>query len=179
MHTLLLKFRNSEASEGRDKIYALLAISSDTRENQDLCPDYEKTEQEMVNSTVAFLLGQRQKIDPGWTLLVFLEKLDSLKDSVVEWSTSTGDILIFVQLLHMGDVVVTRTSMGHVVLLYFGANIGDVKGVREQLTVCQPHLTWEQKMDMRSYVKLRNQVRYPSSIYSTQLTTSQRILDLS
>jgi hypothetical protein len=42
LYNLLLKFRESRASDPRDKVYALLGISSDARNTDSLRPDYTK-----------------------------------------------------------------------------------------------------------------------------------------
>jgi hypothetical protein len=56
LHTLLLKFQGSEASDPRDTIYALLGISSDGCDNGILVPNYEKTIEEVIHDTISFLL---------------------------------------------------------------------------------------------------------------------------
>ncbi|KAH6614249.1 heterokaryon incompatibility protein-domain-containing protein, partial [Boeremia exigua] len=56
LNTLLLKFRGSQASEPRDKICALLGISSDRATKGFPVPNYTKSEVEVVQDTVAFLL---------------------------------------------------------------------------------------------------------------------------
>lgn len=57
LYTLLLKFRASEAGDPRDKIYALLGISSDARDCDSLRPDYTKTLQEVVFNATSFLFN--------------------------------------------------------------------------------------------------------------------------
>ncbi|KAH7377788.1 heterokaryon incompatibility protein-domain-containing protein, partial [Pyrenochaeta sp. MPI-SDFR-AT-0127] len=56
LHSLLIMFRASEASDQRDIIYALLGISSDGCDSNILRPDYEKSEEEVVQVTLSFLL---------------------------------------------------------------------------------------------------------------------------
>ncbi|KAK5996170.1 Heterokaryon incompatibility 6-like protein [Cladobotryum mycophilum] len=55
LYTLLLHFGDSEASEPRDLIYALRAISADTRDLDILQPDYNKTEEMLVYDVLSFL----------------------------------------------------------------------------------------------------------------------------
>jgi hypothetical protein len=57
LYTLLLKFAQSEATDRRDKIYALLGICSGTRDSDYLLPDYTKTMEEVMDDTAAFLFG--------------------------------------------------------------------------------------------------------------------------
>jgi ankyrin repeat protein len=57
LYNLLLKFSESEASDPRDKVYALLGISSDARNNNNLRPDYTKSLQKMIYDTSLFLFG--------------------------------------------------------------------------------------------------------------------------
>jgi translation initiation factor 2 beta subunit (eIF-2beta)/eIF-5 len=55
LFTLLLKFRASQAGDPRDKIYALLGISSDAKDCDSLRPDYTKTLQEVMLTATSFL----------------------------------------------------------------------------------------------------------------------------
>ena len=57
LYTLLLKFRESEASDERDMIYALLGISSDALDNDILRADYTKTTQQVVCDAISFLFS--------------------------------------------------------------------------------------------------------------------------
>jgi hypothetical protein len=57
LYNLLLKFKESRASDPRDKVYALLGISSDAWDTQSLRPDYTKDLQKVIHDTSAFLFG--------------------------------------------------------------------------------------------------------------------------
>ena len=57
LYTLLLKFRGSEASDQRDMIYALLGISSDAQDTDNLRADYTKTVQQVVHDATSFLFS--------------------------------------------------------------------------------------------------------------------------
>ncbi|KAF2463949.1 HET-domain-containing protein [Lindgomyces ingoldianus] len=57
LYTLLQKFSKSEASDPRDRVYALLGISSDAFDARSLRPDYNKNIQHVINNTAAFLFG--------------------------------------------------------------------------------------------------------------------------
>jgi ankyrin repeat protein len=56
LYTLLLKFRDSQASQPRDKIFALLGMSSDACTSSLVIPDYTKTEKQLIRDTVLFIL---------------------------------------------------------------------------------------------------------------------------
>jgi hypothetical protein len=57
LYNLLLKFSESEASDPRDKVYALLGISSNAYDTNSLRPDYAKGLQEVIRDTSLFLFG--------------------------------------------------------------------------------------------------------------------------
>ncbi|CAN9220044.1 unnamed protein product [Alternaria alternata] len=57
LYNLLLKFNESRASDPRDKVYALLGISSDAWDTDSLRPDYTKDLQKVIYDTSAFLFG--------------------------------------------------------------------------------------------------------------------------
>lgn len=57
LYNLLTKFRESEASDPRDKVYALLGISSDAQDTDGLRPDYTKSVQQVIQDTSSFLFG--------------------------------------------------------------------------------------------------------------------------
>lgn len=74
LRTLLVKFQNCEATDERDKVYALLGISSDACLGNAFPPDYEKPMQEVVQNTISFLLfGELVDLDahplPCWILV--------------------------------------------------------------------------------------------------------------
>ncbi|KAK1778528.1 heterokaryon incompatibility protein-domain-containing protein [Copromyces sp. CBS 386.78] len=58
LETLLMKFSASEATDPRDKIYALLGIASDARASNTLRPDYEISLDRAIYNTISFLLFQ-------------------------------------------------------------------------------------------------------------------------
>ncbi|CAN9172028.1 unnamed protein product [Alternaria alternata] len=57
LYNLLLKFSESEASDPRDKVYALLGISSDAQDTNSLRPDYTKDLKKVIYGTYKFLFG--------------------------------------------------------------------------------------------------------------------------
>lgn len=50
-------WKDSQASDARDKIYALLSISSDAFDTDHLRPGYEKTIGEAIHDTVAYMIS--------------------------------------------------------------------------------------------------------------------------
>jgi ankyrin repeat protein len=59
LYTLLVKFRLSKASDGRDNIYALLGISSAAYSPSTLAPDYSKDLTAVIQTTIDFVVGAR------------------------------------------------------------------------------------------------------------------------
>ncbi|KAF2120291.1 heterokaryon incompatibility protein-domain-containing protein [Lophiotrema nucula] len=95
LHTLLLKFGGSEASDPRDMVYALLGISSDGGSTDTLVPDYEKSLRRVIHDTLAFLLrldnGKCSRPPlPPWTLPDLLQDLESLGNATIMWAAKTG-----------------------------------------------------------------------------------------
>jgi ankyrin repeat protein len=109
LHTLLRKFRDSEATNPRDIIYALLGMSSDGCDNDTLVPDYEKPVEEIVRATVAFLLHLRYQENsilclPQWSLSELLQNIDSLGRIVLVWACEKRHTSLLSQLLDTGKV---------------------------------------------------------------------------
>lgn len=104
LKTLLLKFKDSQATDPRDKIYALLGIASDARTNGTLRPDYEISPGQAIRNTISFLLFQEVR-DPSCLALpmdlsfeALLQVLPNLPEYVVSWAV-----------LHDCDATVTAT----------------------------------------------------------------------
>jgi hypothetical protein len=111
LHTMLDKFRNSEATDPRDKIYALVGISSDTCGTNDLKTDYGKDLQDVVFNTTSFLLNFNELNTNrffDWTLLEFLEKLDKLAVEVLKCAMDTGHEVVVKLLLERGAELETK-----------------------------------------------------------------------
>ncbi|KAF7894706.1 uncharacterized protein EAF01_010156 [Botrytis porri] len=92
LHTLLVKFRESEATDDRDKIYALLGISSDAHRSKILDPKCDKSSQQVIREAVSFILSERypQLIDDAslyqfldWNLTKFLDAVEDLEGAIL------------------------------------------------------------------------------------------------
>ncbi|KAH6722048.1 hypothetical protein BKA61DRAFT_701115 [Leptodontidium sp. MPI-SDFR-AT-0119] len=96
LHTLLVKFRESETSDERDIIYTLQRISSDGCQSDVLVPDYTKSIQEVIRETISFLLSPTNRDRSlyqflDWTLPEFLQRLDTLGPVVLESAYEQGE----------------------------------------------------------------------------------------
>jgi ankyrin repeat protein len=99
LYTLLVKFRESKATDERDIIYALLGISSDAFWSDILFPDYGKSLQQVIRDTTSFLLGHANQDNSlykflDWTLPEFLQSLDSLSSAVLGSASENGQEVI-------------------------------------------------------------------------------------
>ncbi|TGO34614.1 hypothetical protein BHYA_0189g00010 [Botrytis hyacinthi] len=92
LHTLLIKFRESEATDDRDKIYALLGISSDAHRSSILDPKCDKSSEQVIRETVSFILSEKypQLIDDAslyqflnWNLTKFLDNVEDLEGAML------------------------------------------------------------------------------------------------
>jgi hypothetical protein len=93
LYTLLLKFRETEATEPRDLIYALKAIAADSDSNSPiLAPDYDKTEYSLVYDLVGFLFGVKCDAElSGVSTSVkgFIKDLENTKNRLL-WASIKG-----------------------------------------------------------------------------------------
>ncbi|KAK4161406.1 heterokaryon incompatibility protein-domain-containing protein [Cladorrhinum sp. PSN259] len=93
LRTLLVKFHESKATDRRDKIYALVGISSDTASRSILKQDaYRLTWGEVVQGTLQYLLfGQAPSgglVLPPWSLMEFFHnlKMNQLPTATLDWA---------------------------------------------------------------------------------------------
>jgi len=111
LHTLLVKFRKSKATDERDIIYALLGISLDACKSNILLPDYTKSSQQVIQDTASFLLScpiQDQSPDNflDWSLSEFLINLDSLSNAVLGSAAEKGQVAMVKFLLAIEGIEV-------------------------------------------------------------------------
>ncbi|KAK6613764.1 HET-domain-containing protein [Botrytis cinerea] len=92
LQTLILKFRESEATDDRDKIYALLGMSSDTYRSNILNSKYDKSSQQVIREAVSFILSENysQLVDDvslyqfiDWSLTKFLDNIEDLEGAML------------------------------------------------------------------------------------------------
>lgn len=90
LHFLLEKFRDSESSRSRDKIYALLSISEDAHDPKRFYPCYEKSDAEVFRDTGSFLvfgevLGTEYSL-PELTLQELHRPVIQLAEKILDWT---------------------------------------------------------------------------------------------
>lgn len=81
--TLMLHFGDRQASDPKDHTYALLGIAPDTNRFDHLIREYDKTEEEVVRETIAFLFRVCKEDfptfrAPRWTIRIFLQQLAAI-----------------------------------------------------------------------------------------------------
>ena len=135
LHTLLAKFRESEATDPRDAIYALLGISSDACDIDFLRPDYTKTLQQVIRDTTSFLLSYSNQGNslhdlPDWELPEFLQNLDSLSNAVFKWALKIGHEATLELMLERDDVDVNLKDENGVTPLLWAIAKGHESMVR-------------------------------------------------
>lgn len=102
LHTLLVKFRKSEATDDRDMIYTLLNRSLDARGSDILNPKCNKPLQQVIHETVSFIIHEKysrstySKNDASlyefldWTLSTFLYNLEELNGVILGEASEAG-----------------------------------------------------------------------------------------
>lgn len=94
LRTLFVKFAESEATDPRDMVYALLGISADAENSEFLKADYERSMEDVIFVTSAFFLDFHEIASKprffNWTLSDFLLKLDNLDFEVAKCAMSFG-----------------------------------------------------------------------------------------
>ena len=114
LHTLLVKFGASQATDERDKVYALLGISSDAADNDIFQIDYSKSPAHVLRDTISFLVF-REILDhtiyrfPYWGISDIAKKLGRLKIEFFDWAINQGQTLML-QRLRLGS---DTKSMDH------------------------------------------------------------------
>ncbi|KAF1978599.1 hypothetical protein BU23DRAFT_564174 [Bimuria novae-zelandiae CBS 107.79] len=57
LYTILHKFSTSQASDSRDRVYALLGISSDAADTDELRPEYTQSVEQVLDNATSFIFG--------------------------------------------------------------------------------------------------------------------------
>lgn len=116
LHTLLVKFRDSQATDNRDMIYALLGISSDAQDSDILYLGYDRPLRRVVQDTISFIIRKRHSgmahtqyhaslydfLD--WTLPQLLENMEELNSVILGEASECGKIQLVRSLLGTDDI---------------------------------------------------------------------------
>jgi ankyrin repeat protein len=126
---MLDKFRNNKATDPRDKIYALLGVSSNTCNTELLTADYGKNPEDTVFDTTSFLLNLNE-LDPpicrffDWTLRDFFTNLDVFANKVLKRAKDTGHQAVVKFLLETGKADMNSKDYNSPTLLSWAAKNG-------------------------------------------------------
>jgi ankyrin repeat protein len=129
LFTMLDKFRNSEATDPRDNIYALLGISSNAYDTDLLRADYRKDLEDTIFDTTSFLLNLNELNPPirrffNWTLAEFLGNLNALANEVLKCAKDTGHGAVVKLLLGTGKADMNSKDYDSRMLLSWAAESG-------------------------------------------------------
>lgn len=127
LYTMLNKFRNSEATDARDRIYALLDISSDACNSELLKADYTKNIEEVIYDTISFLLEFNKLASPpprflSWGFAEFLRNLNSLANELLKCAMKEEHVELVNLLILRDDVNVNIKTNGKTPLLWAAEN---------------------------------------------------------
>jgi ankyrin repeat protein len=134
LHTLLIKFSRSHASEPLDKIYALLGLSSDACDSDLLRADYSKPVPVIIVDTALFLLRDPELRHTGfqsrWNIPRFLETVSFLSNVVLRLGQHIEKELFMALLLARDDIEVNSKDGNGETLLQIAVKTGNVKLIR-------------------------------------------------
>jgi len=106
LKSLLKKFQRSKACDPRDKIYALLSISSNASKTEHIRPDYSKnkTLSEVIYDTNIFLIGYHSHTIPlrgfkNWNLDDLYRNIDRLPELALLWAVNANESNILMHVL--------------------------------------------------------------------------------
>jgi hypothetical protein len=111
LQTLLVKFAKSDASDPRDKIYALLGLSYDACDTDHLRADYSKPESQVIKEATLFLFQNLQipellqlTFPCHWTMSQFFNGVCLLSNLALRWAQEEGNTYIISLLLAHDDI---------------------------------------------------------------------------
>ena len=87
LRTLLVRFGESEASDPRDMVYALLNLSSDACESTQLTPDYMKSSSQVIIDTINFIISRHIDLHTSFNPTDPYELVKFLQNPAV-WSST-------------------------------------------------------------------------------------------
>ncbi|KAJ2904159.1 HET-domain-containing protein [Zalerion maritima] len=117
---LLNKFgRGCDASDPRDKIYALLGLSTDANESNTLVPDYTKTEQQLIRDAIQFFYHfdpSPQTLQSIRTMDDFVLQMGKLDEKSLPLLVANSDFKTLGFLLETEEVTETSRCVAKVIL---------------------------------------------------------------
>ncbi|EJT75999.1 hypothetical protein GGTG_05924 [Gaeumannomyces tritici R3-111a-1] len=105
--TLIGKFYGCQASDPRDKIYALLGTCSDSIICENLRPDYNLSREEVIQKTFTLILlpitdvslANLWRLPSGWDFEAWTRKIRELQRNIIVWSLFRDDKALSLALL--------------------------------------------------------------------------------
>jgi hypothetical protein len=150
LRTLLSKFKECKATDPRDRIYALLGMSSDGCRTALLTPDYDKSEMDVIQDTVIFLLHLHERRDcmasmPKWGCSEFIENLMSLEGIVLQCAAEKADHVVARMMMNTGNVQPDIRGQYEQDSLLRAARFGDYVVVEHLLKISNLNVNWKHK----------------------------------
>lgn len=124
LHTLLSKFGNCEATDVRDKVFALMGIAVDGQITEYFLPDYEKTPDQVARDTASFILFH-EVLDlsdlsfPAFTLDEFIETVGDVFERFFNWALRESRLDIILRLLGSENEATQEYIQKKALLCYF------------------------------------------------------------
>ncbi|RAQ51977.1 hypothetical protein AFGD_006337 [Aspergillus flavus] len=134
LYTLLQKFSASEARLPRDRVFALLGLSSDARDTDMLRPDYENSEKDVIHDVVYFLFdehiyhSQRSRFNTLQDLIMNLEALNTLFLQYYMESPDLEDLEKVLERRCFGISEANITAAAHATRIAMSTGLGDKAG---------------------------------------------------
>lgn len=130
LHSLLSKFGKCEATDVRDKVFALMGIAVDGQITGCFLPDYEKTPDQVARDTASFILFH-EVLDlsdlscPVFTLDEFIESLGDIFERFFDWALHESRPDIILRLLGSRDRATQAYIQKKALLCYFADGEGE------------------------------------------------------
>ncbi|KAJ1337582.1 HET domain-containing protein [Microdochium nivale] len=110
---LLQELANSQATDPRDRVWALLDLCSDAEAKTALRPDYTKSEAGLVGDMIAYFCGCRIQTSDNvlWRSIdETLQRREHMHNDVLEWLIAKDDVAQTARLLqhHSGELRITE-----------------------------------------------------------------------
>ncbi|KAI1501906.1 ankyrin repeat-containing domain protein [Biscogniauxia marginata] len=118
LYSLLMRFSGSEASDDRDKVYALLGLCTHTKSDKRLVADHTKSIKDVIRDTFSYLCDERPQLatfPQHSTLDGGLSSLESLDDVILLQGIKSNDWKLIEDVLET-RVVTRPITEGMIVL---------------------------------------------------------------